>query len=423
MPTRAINVEDSVSRISERLIEVSHTIHQNPELAFEEHQAMAVLAAEIQTHGFTVERGAYGLPTAFEAVRGTGDFRVVICAEYDALPQIGHACGHNIIAAAGLGAAVALGEVAEDYGLTVVLLGTPAEEHGGGKALLLERGAWNGATISLMVHGAAGENDVSCSLVNTQAVDRFDVTYTGRAAHAAAAPHEGINAGDAATVALVAIGLLRQQLRDGIRLGAFVDHGGEATNIIPAITRLRAEVRAFDSVTLEDAKERMLACFEGGAIATGCQWDVQRSEPRYEELAQNQVLAEIWDDQLRALGRTVVSAHALTGGSTDMGNVSQAVPSIHPMIMVRGATGVPHTEQFARDAATPAADEAMLHGALALAKTVLSAASEPSRSQLIKEAARQRDTNARQQEAGSSRQQINSQPEDFTGNHQACPIK
>ena len=225
-------VSSTIEKWASRLIDVSHTIHAHPELAFEEHRASALLADAAQEAGFTVTRAAYGLETAFEAVRGSGPFPpVVVCAEYDALPDIGHACGHNVIAAAGLGAAIALGEVAEEHGLTVVLLGTPAEEHGGGKVLLLERGAWEGAAMSIMVHGAAGE-DVSCTVTGTQAVDRFDVTYTGRAAHAAAAPHKGINAGDAATIALVAIGLLRQQLPSDVRLNAYVEHGGEATNII-----------------------------------------------------------------------------------------------------------------------------------------------------------------------------------------------
>lgn len=368
---------DTVARIVEhhapRLVEISHAIHDRPELAFAEHEAAELVAAEAERAGFAVTRGAYGLATSFEAVRGTGPFRVVVCAEYDALPGIGHACGHNVIAAAGLGAALALAEVADTYGLTVVLLGTPAEEHGGGKVLLLERGAWDGATVSIMAHGSSGE-DVSCSATGTQAVDRFDVTFTGRAAHAAAAPHKAINAGDAATVAQVATGLLRQHLADDVRMHAYVEHGGEATNIIPAETVVRAEVRARDVATLEDAKSRMLAAFEAGAVATGCTWTWARSEPRYEELVQDPFLAGRWDDELRALGRTVAPTSQLTGGSTDMGNVTKVVPAIHPHIALRGATGVPHTTEFAADARSEAASEAIVHAAIAMARTVISAA-------------------------------------------------
>ncbi|WFR68563.1 amidohydrolase [Curtobacterium flaccumfaciens] len=362
---------------SERLLEISRTIHADPETAFEEHRAADLLATEAERAGFAVERAAYGLPTAFEAVTGTGPFRVVVCAEYDALPGIGHACGHNVIATAGLGAALALAEVADDAGLTVVLLGTPAEEHGGGKAILLERGAWEGATISLMAHGTAAAEDVACSLVGTQAVDRFDITFTGRVAHAAAAPHRAVNAGDAATLALTAIGLLRQQLADGIRVAAYVEHGGDATNIVPGMTRIRAEVRAHELGTMLDAKRRVLACFEGAAIATGCTWTDERAEPRYDELRQDPTLAVLWDDALRALGRTVAGDTVQTGGSTDMGNVSQVVPSIHPMIALLGAEGVPHTPAFASDAGGPAGDAAAIDAAVGLARTVVGAATGP----------------------------------------------
>ncbi len=371
-----------VERNAARLVEVSHAIHGRPELSFAEHEAAELLAGEAERAGFAVTRGAYAVPTAFEAVRGTGPFRVVVCAEYDALPGIGHACGHNVIAAAGLGAALALGEVAEEHGLTVVLLGTPAEEHGGGKVVLLERGAWDDATISIMVHGTAGE-DFSCAATFTQAVDRFDVTFTGRAAHAAAAPDKAVNAGDAATVALVAIGLLRQHLADGIRLHAYVEHGGEATNIIPGETVVKAEVRAADSATLDDAKTRMLACFAAGAMATGCTWSDKRAEPRYEELVQDPFLAAQWDEAVRGLGRTVITTSPHKGGSTDMGNVTKTLPAIHPMIALRGASGVPHTVEFAADARSDAASEAILHAATAMARTVIAAASGAERDRYL----------------------------------------
>ncbi|WP_120520649.1 amidohydrolase [Arthrobacter celericrescens] len=366
----------TIAAWEDRLREVSRIIHDNPELAFEERLAAETLATVAEEAGFAVARGAYGMETCFEAVRGCGDFTVVICAEYDALPEIGHACGHNIIATAGLGAALALGEVADELGLRVVLLGTPAEEHGGGKALLLEAGAWEKATVSMMVHGATGE-DLSCAITRTQAVDRFAITFNGRAAHAAAAPDKAINAGDAATISLVAIGLLRQQLADGIRLNAFVERGGEVTNIIPARTVVSAEVRAHDLATLEDAKERMLNCFAGGALASGCTWEVAPTEPRYEDLVQNILLAEAWDRNLTAMGRTVVQTSRLGGGSTDMGNVSHAVPSIHPMISVLGASGVPHTAEFAADAGSPAGEQAALDGALGMAWTTIDTVTNP----------------------------------------------
>ncbi|UVJ39879.1 M20 family metallopeptidase [Arthrobacter sp. CJ23] len=370
-------VSGTIDSWEDRLRQVSRIIHDNPELAFEERLAAETLASIAEEAGFAVERSAYGMETCFEAVRGSGDFTVVICAEYDALPEIGHACGHNIIATAALGTGLALGEVADELGLRVVLLGTPAEEHGGGKALLLEAGAWEQATVSMMVHGAAGNEDFSCAITHSQAVDRFAVTFNGRAAHAAAAPHKAINAGDAATISQIAIGLLRQQLPDGVRLNAFVEHGGDVTNVIPARTVVSAEVRAHDLETLEDIKERMLNCFAGGALASGCTWEVAPTEPRYENLVQNTLLAEAWDRNLKALGRTIVEVSGLGGGSTDMGNVSHAVPSIHPMISVLGASGVPHTIEFATDAGSPAGEQAALDGALGMAWTTIDMVTNP----------------------------------------------
>lgn len=374
---------DAVRAWEQRIIEISHEIHAHPEIAFEERRAAGLVADALREAGFTATVGAFGVETAIEATYGSGEFVVAVCAEYDALPVIGHACGHNIIAAAGLGAALALASIADDAGLTVKLLGTPAEEHGGGKVLMLEEGAWEDATISLMVHGAPGV-DLRCESFATQAVDRFQVTYTGRPAHAAAAPDKGVNALDAATVALTAIGLLRQQLPGTVRTAAVITQGGEVTNIIPARTVLQAEVRSFDLDELRDAKRRVLACFEAGALASGCSWEQVRTEPRYDPLVQEPLLAEAWNEALTTLGREPIAFTGAAGGSTDMGNVSQVVPSIHPGIAVIGSTSAPHTEGFAADAATPAADRAVVDAAIGLAWAAASAALTPaSRADLL----------------------------------------
>ncbi|MDI9949273.1 amidohydrolase [Rhodococcus sp. IEGM 1305] len=351
------------------LLELSHRIHDTPEIAFEEHRAAGLVGDALRKAGFDTTVGVYGLDTAVEAVYGTGDLTVAICAEYDALPEVGHACGHNMIAAAGVGAALALAAVADDAGLRIKLLGTPAEEHGGGKIPMLEAGAWEDAALSLMVHGASG-TDMPCSSLWMQAVDRFEVTFTGRAAHAAGAPEHGINAGAAATIALNAIGLVRQQFRAKTRVNAFVSHGGDVTNIIPARTVVQVEVRAPEIGEWREVKERVLACFEAGALATGCEWTYAATEPPYAPMVQNPVLAAIWDENLQATGRELTSA-SLGGGSSDMGNVSQVVPSIHPAIAVLGSTAIPHNADFADAAASPAADAAILDGATALAWTVL----------------------------------------------------
>jgi amidohydrolase len=366
-----------------RLIAISHEIHANPETAFAEHGAAQLLVTALREAGFSATLGAFGLDTAIDASYGSGEFVVTVCAEYDALPEIGHACGHNIIAAAGMGAAIALAAIADEAGLTVKLLGTPAEEHGGGKVLMLEAGAWEDSTVSLMVHGAPGR-DIRCDDFSSQAVDRFRVTYAGQPAHAAAAPEKGVNALDAATIALTAIGLLRQQLPGSVRTAAVVTRGGDVTNIIPARSVVEAEVRSFDLTELRDAKRRVLACFEAGAIASGCSWEHTRTEPRYDPLVQEPLLASGWNDALTELGRAPIAYAGAVGGSTDMGNVSQVVPSIHPAIAVRGSVAAPHTEGFAADAVSPEADEAIIDAAIGLAWAAITAALTPaSRADLL----------------------------------------
>jgi amidohydrolase len=230
------------------LIELSHKIHATPELAFQEHKAAGWLTEMLTNAGFAVETGAYDMPTAFVAKAGRGPLHIAICAEYDCLPGIGHACGHNIIAAAGVGAGIAAAQVADELGLAVSVIGTPAEEGGGGKILLLERGAFEGVHAAMMVHPSPA--DVAEPRVI--AVAHFDVHYHGKEAHAAAFPEVGINAADAITVAQTAIGLLRQHIRPTDRIHGIVTKGGEAPNIVPAHTTAKYYVRARTLKLLEE---------------------------------------------------------------------------------------------------------------------------------------------------------------------------
>ncbi len=358
-----------------QLVDLSHTIHANPELSWEEHEAAALIAKTLTDAGFAVELGAYGVPTAIEAIYGTGDLTVAICAEYDALPEIGHGCGHNVIAAIGVGSALALAGFADEAGLRIKLLGTPAEEHGGGKIPMLTAGAWEDVDFSLMVHGMTGL-DISASGFRSTAVDRFEVEFIGRTAHAAGMPEQGINAASAATLAQTAIALLRQHLPKDTNLNTFISVGGEATNIIPGRTVVQVEVRAYELDEWRDMKKRVLACFEGAAIATGCEWSWKATEHPYAPLTPDLDLAEIWDRNLIAAGREITPA-GLGGGSTDMGNVSQVVPAIHPTIAFLGETGPGHNPAFTAAAATPAADDAIIDGATILAWTVLDVAGSP----------------------------------------------
>jgi amidohydrolase len=370
-------IKTSVAGNADLLISTSHDIHEHPELSFQEKRSAKVLGELAAEHGFSVSYGKYGIDTSFEAIYGKGDFRVVVCAEYDSLPNIGHACGHNIICTAALGAAFALKELADELNLTVVLLGTPAEEHGGGKSIMLDNGAWDDATISLMVHGTPALVDTSCSAVRMNAVSRFNVTFKGRGSHAAARPEYGINAGDAATLSLVAIGLMRQQTLDGVRMNAFVAHGGDETNIIPETTLVKTECRTFDLDLMRQVRQKMYNCFEGAAVATGCTWSREEAEPLYEDTVQYPALADAWDANLRDTGRQVRADAYRPLGSTDMGNVCHYLPAIHPTIAVLGHEGQTHTAQFAQDAMTPEADQSILDAARALAGSVVDVASDP----------------------------------------------
>jgi len=365
-------LKESQQNWRDEMVSLSEAIHADPELAFAEHHAAARIADTLRVAGFTVAVGAYGLKTAVEGVFGEGDITVAICAEYDALPGIGHACGHNLIAAAGVGAAIALSSVADRLGLRVKLLGTPAEEHGGGKILMLEAGAWDEVDFSLMVHGGPGP-DLRCEDVRTQAVARFDVSFRGAPGHAGASTPEAVNAANAATIGMVAMGLLRQHLPDGVRANAYVADGGAATNIIPSATRVSIEVRADTLAAVETTRQRILACFEGGATATGCTWSWKDAEPTYADLVQNPVLAHAWNRNVAALGRKHQQHAGGPGGSTDMGNVSRVVPSIHPLIAIENCASAPHTPEFADDAVGPAAERALIDGALAMALTAADA--------------------------------------------------
>src|SRR5205809_6281089 len=250
-------VRERVTASRDRLVALSHRIHAHPELAFEEERASTWCAEALDAAGFTVERGVCDLPTAFVARAGSGPLHLALCAEYDCLPGIGHACGHNIIAAIAVGAGVAAARVADDVGLTVSVLGTPAEERGGGKVLLLERGAFAGVHAALMVHPAP----VDAVEPPTLAWSHFDVHYTGKAAHASAFPEFGVNAADAITVAQTAIGLLRQHIRATDRIHGIVTQGGEAPNIVPAHTTAKFYVRARTLAELDNIRSKVERCF------------------------------------------------------------------------------------------------------------------------------------------------------------------
>ena len=376
---------ERLASVRSDLIALSHRIHAHPELGFEEERAAAWMCETMADAGFSVERGVCGMPTAFAARAGSGPLHIAICAEYDCLPGIGHACGHNIIATMGAGAAIAAAKVADEAGLTITLLGTPAEEvcNGGGKILMLERGGFQGVHAAMMVHPAP----IDMSTPQIIAAAMFEVHYTGKEAHASAFPELGINAADAITVAQTAIGLLRQHIRDTDRIHGIVINGGAAPNIIPAHTAVRYFARSKSLERLNDLLPRVHRCFEAGAIATGCQYEITSGDKPYAEMRHDYEIAAIYRRNAEALGRVFAdpepsvvaqggSSRAMGAGSTDMGNVSLHLPSIHPLIGINSAPAVNHQPEFTAACATPDADRAVVDGALAMAWSAIEIAAD-----------------------------------------------
>ncbi len=361
----------------DRLVKLSHRIHANPELAFEEERAAAWVAGPLDTAGFSVEPGICDLPTAFVASAGSGPLHIAICAEYDALPDVGHACGHNVIAAAAVGAGLGLAQVADDLGITVKVFGTPAEEGGGGKILMLERGAFDGIHAAMMVHPYPIELPVMTCL----AVSHIDVHYRVRSSHASSYPDRGINAADAITVAQTAIGLLRQHIRPSDRIHGIVIKGGDAPNIVPAHTIGKWYVRARTTAELEELHPRVDRCFEAGAVATGCTMEIVPQGPIYSEMRADAELSALYQANAEALGRVFPQLPKeekdAIAASTDMANVSLALPTIHPMLGLDSLPAVNHQPEFAAHCIRPVADLALTDGATAMAWTVIDAVTKP----------------------------------------------
>jgi amidohydrolase len=356
----------------DELIALSHRIHAHPELGFEEEKSSAWLCDALDAAGFTVERGICDLPTAFRARAGSGPLHIGICAEYDALPDIGHACGHNVIAASAVGAAMAAAKVADDLGLTISVIGTPAEEIGdaGGKILLLERGGFDGIHAAMMVHPAPMDM-LQAKII---AASSFDVHCTGKASHASAYPELGVNAADALTIAQTAIGLLRQHIRATDRIHGYITNGGSAPNVIPAHTSARYIVRSETLDQLAELRRKVYRCFEAGGLATGAKVEITGGDKPYAEMHHDADMAALYRANSEALGRPFPDLGELgrrPTGSTDMGNVSRAMPSIHPMIGINSLPAVNHQPEFTAHCITADADKALIDGALAMAWTCI----------------------------------------------------
>ncbi|MDB5081054.1 MAG: amidohydrolase [Chloroflexi bacterium] len=359
-----------LDRLQPELAEVSRTIHSNPETAYKEYQASALLAAKLEEHGFQVERKVADLDTAFVAYTGTqASPTVAILAEYDALPGIGHACGHNLMATAALGAGLALQGIARQLPGRVAIFGTPAEEGGGGKVVMVQRGAFKGVDAAMIFHPATSNLVDGTSLAST----RVNIIFHGQASHAAAAPHQGINALDGVIQTYNAINALRQHLRDDARVMGVITNGGHAANIVPEYASAQFSIRAADRRYADEVLEKFRRCAEGAALATGARLEFNIIEPsRYDNVVTNSVMAQIFTEKLERLGLKVDRSGIKEGaGSTDMGNVSQVIPSIHPYLAIAPAGVSLHTDAFREAAGSARGQEAMLNAAKAMALTTL----------------------------------------------------
>ncbi len=368
------SVIGEVEACRHQLRDLSLKIHSTPELGFQEVKAAGWLSQYLEEKGFSIERGICELATAFRGSYGQGKPAIALLAEYDALPKLGHACGHNLIAGCAVGAAVAAKPAIDQCGGSILVIGTPAEELYGGKIIMAERGAFDKVDIAMMVHPGGRDTATTQAL----ACLSLEVEFFGKAAHAATRPETGINALEAMLQSFAAINSLRQHIKDTARIHGIITDGGEAANVVPAHSAGSFLVRAEDDTYLDELKERVLDCFVGAATATGARLEYQWAKVRYAPLRNNPTLARLFKQNMQSLGRKMqLSAPSSGVGSTDMGNVSQIVPSIHPTVAIAPAEVVSHSPEFASAAASEEGIQGMLDGAKALAMTVVDLVASP----------------------------------------------
>ena len=375
-PTGAAALADEVTAAKERiaiearalhprLIDISQDLHAHPELAFQEQRAAQVLTNELEEHGFEVERGVAGMDTAFIATYGSGEPVVAILAEYDALPKIGHACGHNLIAVWGVGGGIALKRALPDTGGTIKVIGCPAEEGGGGKVIMANAGIFNGLSAAMMMH----PRDTTYIDRGSLAIVGFEVEFAGKSAHASSSPEQGVNALDALLQVFFSVAQLRQQFPPQTRIHGIITHGGDAANVIPDYTRAEFLVRANDQDYHEKLKQLFRDICNAAALATGCTLTLTEGTG-YKQRKSNPALIERFRDNLLAMGLDYETPNASTGvGSSDIGDVSQLVPTIHPYLQIADKGTPGHTLAFAEASASARADDLTATGATLLAWT------------------------------------------------------
>jgi len=368
----------------EELVRIADTLHAHPEVAFEEVESAALLSGVLEENGFSLEHKVAGLDTSFVATMGDSSHpRVAFLAEYDALPGLGHACGHNLIGTAALGAGLAMQAVLPDLSGSIQVIGTPAEEGGCGKGIMVEAGVFDHVDAAIMFHPSNRNLTRRKSLTSY----KLDLEFFGAPAHAGAAPDAGINALDAMIITFSSIGMLRQQLRYDARVHGIITHGGDAPNIIPEYTSARLGVRAADNVYAAEVLEKVKACAQAAALATGARLEFDVRDVYYQAMLPNPILADLVEGNMTALGieyRMPKPNERM--GSTDMGNVSQVVPGLHPYVSIAGEDVNGHTAGFREAAASPGGHEGMIKAAKILAMTAVDLLSDPDKVRAAKEA-------------------------------------
>ncbi len=354
----------AVDEYAQEIKALARNIGEHPELGFQEYKAAKWLGSALQDAGFEVSYGTAGMETAFHAQLGEGSPKIALLCEYDALPELGHACGHNLIGAASVGAALALAKCITEITGTLVVLGAPAEETGGGKVKLVEAGVFQTIDAAMMFHPSA----VNLLRSSSNALDAYEFVFKGKAAHAAAAPEEGVNALDGVIQLFNGINALRQHLKDDVRIHGIISEGGTAPNVVPERAVARFYFRAASRAYLDEVRERILQAARGAALMTGTAVEWRQFELSNDNLISNSALARAFGANLELLGVTDVQEYEATGGSSDMGNVSHVVPAIHPYLSV-GEKLVSHTPEFAQACLSPQGLEVAVVAAKALALT------------------------------------------------------
>jgi amidohydrolase len=362
-------INETINKLQDTFYDVSKYIGQNPELGHEEFKACKALTDVLKEQGFTVEIGTCDLPTAFTAVYDSQKPgpSIGFMAEYDALPDLGHACGHNLIGTMSIAAGIGLSKAVAETGGKVYVYGTPAEETRGGKVTMAEQGIFNHLDVAMMVHPYYCHQKSGRSL----AMDAIQFEFFGKSAHAAAAPHEGINALDGVLQTFNSINALRQHVKPDVRIHGVITEGGKAANVVPDYAVAQFYVRASTRAYVDEVTEKVKACANGAALATGTKLKISNYEFSYDDMQTNQTLSDVYTNNLTSLG---VSEQSITEdqgdhGSLDMGNVSQVVPAIHPYIQICDDYFVCHTHEFREAALSEQGREAMILGAQTMALT------------------------------------------------------